>query len=108
MISKGKAFLVLALMLLPFSVFAGNGQIKGKVTDSSTGDGLPGANVLIEGTTLGAASDAQGNFVIYNVPPGTYTVKATYIGYNILKKQVQVNSDETATVDFALQNRRRW
>ncbi|MDQ7063568.1 MAG: TonB-dependent receptor [candidate division KSB1 bacterium] len=103
MISKGKAFLVLALMLLPFSVFAGNGQIKGKVTDSSTGDGLPGANVLIEGTTLGAASDAQGNFVIYNVPPGTYTVKATYIGYNILKKQVQVNSDETATVDFALE-----
>lgn len=94
---------VLLVLMLPLGVFAQKGNITGKVVDRTTGDGLPGANVLIEGTTLGAATDAQGRFTIYNVPAGTYTVKASFIGYNIERQTVQVVSGEVATVEFALQ-----
>ncbi|WP_243663569.1 carboxypeptidase-like regulatory domain-containing protein [Rhodothermus marinus] len=57
------------------------GRIAGVVTDAATGDPLPGVNVTIEGTTLGAASDIDGQYYILNVPPGRYTVRASMIGY---------------------------
>jgi hypothetical protein len=74
--------IIFAALLVPALLLAGTtGKIKGKVTDRETGEPLPGANVLIVGTTFGAASDFDGEFVILNVPPGVYTVKATFIGY---------------------------
>ena len=50
------------------------GKIVGRVIDSETGDPLPGANVTIQGTTMGASADADGYYVILKVRPGTYTV----------------------------------
>jgi outer membrane receptor protein involved in Fe transport len=74
---------VTLVMLLPALLFAqGNtGKIKGMVMDASSGEPLPGANVLIKGTSLGAATNLEGEYVIYNVPPGRYTLRITYIGY---------------------------
>lgn len=57
------------------------GEISGKVTDIETGNALPGANIVIKGTSLGTASDIEGHYFISNVPPGTYEVAALYIGY---------------------------
>jgi len=96
-------FLVI-LLLLSNITFAGNtGKISGRITDETTGDGLPFANVLVEGTSIGAASDIDGYYTILNIPPGVYTVTASIVGYQ--KKSfanVRVNVDFTTRLDFKL------
>ena len=79
------------------------GKIVGRVIDRDTGDSLPGCNITITGTQMGAASDANGYYVIINVPPGVYSVKASMIGYQqIQQNQVIVNMDKTTDVNFEL------
>ena len=79
------------------------GKIMGKVTDASTGEGIPFANVMVEGTTTGAASDVEGNFVILNVPPGKYNVTASYIGYQkVTTRAVTVNVGFTTALNIKL------
>ena len=103
---KRSTFLVAAvsLALLPALALAGTtGKIAGKVVDAKTGEPLPGANVIVEGTTLGAATGANGEYFIINVPVGTYTLRATMIGYQAqVVKDVRVNIDLTTRVDFKL------
>lgn len=79
------------------------GKIVGRVTDKETGDPLPGCNIIIAGSQMGAATDANGYYVIINVPPGAYSVKASMIGYQQTQQnQVIVNMDKTTTIDFSL------
>jgi len=59
----------------------GVGKLSGKIIDSDTKEALIGANVLIEGTNLGAASDINGEYFILNITPGTYNVRVSYVGY---------------------------
>ncbi|RKY70485.1 MAG: hypothetical protein DRQ24_09190 [Candidatus Latescibacterota bacterium] len=106
---KGKIRLVAFLLLaglLTFSgiVFAGTtGKIVGKVVDEETGEVLPGVNVVIEGTGLGASTDLEGRYFIINIPVGTYSLKASMIGYTPESKVgVKVSADLTTTVDFKL------
>lgn len=83
---------------------AQTGKITGRVTDADTGEPLPGVNIILEGTQQGAASDADGYYTIVNVSPGTYTVRASFIGYAQTSVQnVNVNIDLTTTVNFELQ-----
>ena len=80
---------------------ATTGKIAGRVLDANTGEGLPGANVIIEGTAMGAAADPEGNYFIINVPPGVYTLRAKMIGYKtILMTEVKVQIDLTTSLDF--------
>jgi len=80
------------------------GKIVGVVQDGETGEALPGANVMIEGTTLGAATDLKGYYLILRVPPGRHTIRADYIGYQrVYVKDVEVLTDLTTTVNFTLQ-----
>ncbi|PJF33122.1 MAG: TonB-dependent receptor, partial [Phototrophicales bacterium] len=78
-----KKFIILLVVLsLPVAAISSTvGKVSGKITDRETGEALPGANVQIDGTTLGAATDVNGEFVILNVPVGRYTIKASFIGY---------------------------
>ncbi len=79
------------------------GKIAGKVVDAQTKSPLPGVNVIIEGTTMGAATNLKGEYFILNIPPGTYTVRAEMIGYiPVRKKQVRVGIDQTTIVNFEL------
>ena len=79
------------------------GKIAGQVIDSATGDPLPGVNVIIVGTTLGAATNVKGNYFILNVPAGVYNLTASMIGYKrITYSNVKVSIDLTTTVDFEL------
>ena len=96
---------ILCLLFVIGIAFAGvTGKIMGTITDQNTGEGLPGANVLIEGTTFGAATNAEGYFVIMNVPPGTYNVMARYIGYEVMTMtEVKVKIDLTKRLDFEMQ-----
>lgn len=102
---KGLLFFVCFIFAVSIVTFAAStGKIAGKVVDQSTGEPIIGANVLVEGTYFGSASDADGNYFILNVPPGTYTVRCQVIGYKIyIMKNVIVNADLTAKCDFPLE-----
>jgi len=97
-------FLILLISFsIPFLTFAQTGKITGTVTDKTTGEGLPFVNVMIEGTTKGAATDIDGVYFIIGVRPGTYNIKASAIGYNSVTVQnVRVSIDLTSEVNFEL------
>ena len=99
-----KLLLVLfALLLLPALLLAQDGKLRGKVTDKESGEALVGANVTVEGSNLGAATDVNGEYVILTIPAGVYTVKVTYIGYSPTSiSNVRINSGVTTTQDFKL------
>jgi len=95
--------LVFSVALASISLAGTTGKIDGTVTDARTGEKLPSANVIVEGTNLGATTNVDGYYVILNVLPGTYRVKASMVGYapqTIV--DVRVNIDQTTTVNFAL------
>ncbi len=97
--------LVLALvaLLLPCLALAQDGKLRGKVSDKETGDALIGATVTIEGSTLGAAADLNGDYIVLRLAPGTYTVKASYIGYApVAISNIKVSAGQTTTLDFKL------
>ena len=97
-------FLLLTLIFLPSSIFSGTtGKISGKIIDKDTNEPLPGCNVMIEGSTMGAASDINGMYYILNIPPGTYTVRATMVGFQTFTvTNVQIISDFTTNIDFTM------
>ena len=96
-------FLVTALCCLQTAV-AANGKIRG-VIKSADGEAVVSANVLIEGTTMGAAADANGQYFILNVPPGSYRVRASAVGYTPqVFTDVLVRSDQIVTLDFTLRS----
>lgn len=96
-------FLIL-ISLLCGPVLAGTtGKIAGEVIDQETQQPLAGANIIIEGTLIGAASNLDGNFNVLNIPPGVYAVKATMMGYTpMIVENVRVSIDQTASVNFSL------
>ena len=74
--------IILLICYLFFNyLFAQNSSIVGKVIDSTNQSPLIGANVVIKNTTKGSATDADGRFEIKNLDAGTYTIMASYIGY---------------------------
>jgi hypothetical protein len=99
---KRTLFLAAFLLMMPALLFA-SGKLRGRITDKDSNEPLVGANVSIQGTNLGAATDISGEYIVVNVPPGVYTVKATFIGYQQLSiSNVRVNNDLTASLDFVL------
>ena len=93
----------LAVLLISSLVYAQSGKISGRVVDQESGDALPGANVVIEGTSYGAATNVNGEFVILSVPVGIYSVKASFIGYrNVAFSDLRVNTGLTTKVNFEM------
>lgn len=98
--------LLVALFTLVLSMgLLAQGKITGEVKDASTGEAIIGANVIIEGTVLGGAADDNGVYFILNVPPGTFTVVASAVGYaRSSVANVRVGADQIVTVNFMLQS----
>ena len=91
------------LLLISFPLFASSGSIRGKVTDKATGEALIGANVVIQGLQTGAATDIDGNYEIKNISVGTYTVKASYVGYKpVEQKDVIIKNFQVVELNFEL------
>lgn len=96
--------LFFSLLASTFVMAATTGKISGSVVDAETGEPLPGVNVIVEGTNLGAATDEDGSFFILRVPPGEYKVKATYMGYKTQSiSNVRVSTGRTTELDFELE-----
>ncbi|RMD92186.1 MAG: TonB-dependent receptor, partial [Calditrichaeota bacterium] len=93
--------IAMVLLAAPVLVAQNKGMINGKVTSAETGEALPGANILIEGTTLGAATDEQGHFSISGIPYGNYTLRASFIGYSTRRLPIKVFQTEM-TVNITL------
>ncbi len=100
-----RKFLLLSILvgLVSSQIRAQTGKIAGTVKDAATGEALIGCNVVIEGTTMGAAANPDGYYVILNVTPGTYTLKFSMVGYTTYTvRDVVVNIGQTTTIDAQL------
>jgi len=96
-------FCSIFLVSLSIGLFAQSGKISGKISDASTSEGLPFVNVVVLGTTQGAASNLDGDFVINNIKPGVYSVKISAIGYNaITYEKITVSTGLTTTLNAKL------
>ena len=95
---------LLVILFLSFNIycFAQTGTLKGTITDERTGEKLVGASVSLGGTTIGASTDESGNFTINNIKPGNYIIKANYIGYNVISKEITIKAAQVTTVNFKL------
>lgn len=95
--------LFLWTVLLAPAASAQTGKIAGTVVDAETGETLPGVNVIVVGTTYGAATDEEGEYFIIGVPPGQYTVRATMVGFGeVLVEGVRVQTGLTTPLDIEL------
>lgn len=100
---KLKLFSALIVTLLLKAALAQTSSIKGKVIDEQNGETLPGAVVMIEGTTTGGSTDLDGAFTINNVAPGKYTLVCKLISYNTkLLKDVIVKAGEPTIVSLTM------
>ncbi len=97
---------VIACSFLTHAAFAGTtGKIAGKVVDAQSHEPLVGVNIILVGTSLGAATDIEGSYFIINVPPGKYELKVSGVGYTPSHvNNVQVAVDLTTRIDFTLQS----
>ena len=95
------------LITLLINIALGNtGVITGSVMDISTQQPLPGVNVIIEDTEMGAASDIEGNFTVRNVPIGFYHVRFSAIGYKpLVKLNIRVVSNRPAIINAELEQK---
>jgi len=103
LITAMKKSLILFFAAASFLFGGTTGKISGTALDQATKEPLLGASVQIVGTPLGAASGPDGSFIILNVPPGTYTVRVSSLGYEAkLVEQVRIAADQTTTLNVAL------
>ena len=96
--------LLLIMIFIPTLIYPGTtGKLSGSVKDASTGEALIGANIILVGSDFGAATNLDGNFMILNIPPGDYSVKVSYIGYeNKIITDVQIIVDQTTLLPIEL------
>jgi outer membrane receptor for ferrienterochelin and colicin len=96
--------ILLLILFAPFFIYSGTtGKLAGTIKDAQTGEPLVGANVIIEGTNFGAATNTNGEYVILNISPGRYNVKFSFIGYeSTLLQDVSITVDQTTLLRIEL------
>jgi outer membrane receptor protein involved in Fe transport len=101
---KTRVSCIALLLVLAGWVFAGTtGKIAGRINDHEKGEGLPGANVVVMGTNLGAATDPDGTYALMNIRPGVYQLRVTLVGYApTVISGVKVTADQTTLINVQL------
>ena len=96
--------IAVAILTLAFTIplYAASSSIDGSVRDEKSNESLPGATVILVGTSLGAATRLDGTFSIENVPAGSYTLRVTYVGYRTKEMPVKVEAGKSLTVTIKL------
>jgi iron complex outermembrane receptor protein len=100
-LAKLMFLLLLAGLGFPSSAFAQTGSVSGRVLDSKK-EGIPGATVLIEGTSLGSSSNVDGTYNIQNVPAGSQTLVISFVGFNTVRRPVTVVAGQNTEVSADL------
>lgn len=95
--------LLFLLLLMPSFSNAQTGSLKGHVFDKSTNEPLIGANVILEKTSIGVATDRDGTYVLRGIPVGRYSVKVSYIGYVSVRKDITMVQDGALEETFTLE-----
>jgi len=94
-------YILILFITLSYIVIAQKGGIKGKVTDEE-GKSIIGANILIQKTLLGTATDSEGYYKIENIPEGKYNISVSVIGYSRISSEETITKETLNTVDFKL------
>lgn len=99
-----KALIALAAISIGLSESAfGAGALKGKVIDATSKEPLAGVVIRIEGTEFGAIAKADGSFKIENIPEGAYTLRASFVGYKPLSRNITIEDGKTLTLTLEMQ-----
>jgi len=93
---------VVFLTIVVSVVYGQTGTVTGVVTDKSTGESMPGANVLIKGTLIGQSADFDGKFTIVDVPAGIVEIEASFVGFIPVSRSIVIEAGKTLTVNFSL------
>jgi len=95
-------YILTVLLTLSVTVLFANGIIRGTITDTSTGEPIIGANIMIEGTSIGTTTDFDGKFTL-KIKEGVYSLNISLIGYHKTKvPNVIVSKDKVTVVDISL------
>ncbi len=94
--------LSILLLVLTLAVYGQNSTLSGKVS-TVTGEALEAANIILEGTSLGIITDMNGNFLISDIPAGTYQVKVSYLGYLSVSEAISLETGQSVERNFSLQ-----
>lgn len=102
--SLKKMFIIFIVSILSIgSVLAqGKGIIAGVISDKQGGETLIGANVMVEGTSFGASTNIDGEYIMTNIPAGKYVLKISYIGYKNHSVEIEVIADEKLALNIGL------
>ncbi|MDP3831089.1 MAG: TonB-dependent receptor, partial [Ignavibacteriaceae bacterium] len=93
----------LFFLLLTTMLHSQSGKIAGVIKDATTNEPIPFVNIIVEETTMGSASNIDGEYYILNIPPGIYSLKASAIGYNsVTVNNIKVQTGFTTNLDFKL------
>ena len=95
------AFIFFVLVIFSFA-FGKNGIISGFVTDSSSGEALIGANVVLTESEKGMATDMNGYYIIQGVAVGTHTILVSYVGFETYRSSITINNDESKRINISL------
>ena len=90
------SFIILSILKAQTSI------ISGFVSDSSSGEVLIGANVFLQETGQGMATDLNGYYIIQEIVPGSYTIMVSYIGFDMYKQKTRLSDDESKKVNINL------
>ena len=97
-----KTFQYIYFLLFFTHTFASNSSVEGVILDLNTSEKLIGANIMLEGTNLGTASDENGRYTISNIPIGNYNIRVMFIGYEDYVKNIKIKSDEVYLINIDL------
>lgn len=101
MVKKIARLCILLFAVLSLNAYGQTGRISGTVVDRATGETLPGASVLIEGSTIGSTTSIDGRYEL-NVPAGTHTLVASFIGYDVSRREITITAGASLTINFEL------
>jgi iron complex outermembrane receptor protein len=102
-LTKGLYLAGILLFCLTTAALAQTGQLEGTIWDAENNGTLPGINIGIAGTTLGDATDANGQFLIDGIPTGTHNIQITAVGYKRVEREVTIEKGATTTISVGLE-----
>lgn len=100
---KRYPFFLFLIAIFPVFAFAQNGVLRGQVVDATTKQSLPGVTILVVNTTRGAVTDVDGNFVIDKLVPNSYSIRATFVGYDpVIKTDVVIQPSRPTVLNIEM------